>query len=72
MPADEGRRDDSQKEAEVDKKEGVQGDSHLDPDAEVAAGSGPRREDKRADLPVTSIPRDQEPDSTWTLSSAAV
>ena len=71
MPADEGRRDDSQrKKADVDRKEGGQGDSRLDPDAEVAAGSGSNREDKRAHspLPVTSIPPKQEPDSTWALS----
>ena len=73
MPADEGHRDDPQrKEADVDKKEGGQRDPGPDPGVEVAAGSGPRREDRRADPPVTSIPRDQESDGTLTLSSANV
>ena len=47
MPADEGLRDDPQrKEADVDEKEGGQGDSRLNPGVEVAAGSGSSREDK--------------------------
>ena len=71
MPADEGRRDDSQrKEEDLDEKEGGQRDSCLDSDVEIAAGSGSSREDKRAHspLPVTSIPPKQEPDGTWVLS----
>ena len=68
MSADEGRRDDSQrKEADLDEKEGGQGDSRSDPDVEVAAGSVPSREDKRAysPLPIASVPRKQESGSTW-------
>ena len=71
MPADEGRRDDSQrKEGDVDEKEVGQRDSRPDPDVEIAAGGGPGREDKRAyfPLPITSIPPKQEPDGTWTRS----
>ena len=69
MPADEGRRNDPQrKEAGVDQKEGGQRESRLDSNIEVAAGSGPSREDERAYPPVTLIPCDQEPDSTWPLS----
>ena len=71
VSADEDRRDDPQrKEADVGEKEDGQGDSRLDPDAEVAAGSGSNREDKRAHspLPVTSIPPKQESDGTWALS----
>ena len=71
MPVHEGRHGDSQrKEAGVDEKEGGQGDSRSGPDVEVAAGSGPSREDKRAysPLPITSVPRKQEPEGTWTLS----
>ena len=57
MPADEGRRDDSQrKEADVDEKEVGQRDLRPDPDAEVATGGGPAREDRRAYSPK------QEPD----------
>ena len=71
MPADEDRRDDSQrKEADADEKEGGQGDLRLDSDVQIAAGSGSNREDKRAYSPlsVTSIPPKQDPDSTWALS----
>ena len=69
MPADQGRRNDSQKKgADVEGKEGGQRDSRLDPGVEVADDSRPRREDKRAYLPVASIPHDQESDGTWTFS----
>ena len=71
MPADEGRRSDSQrKEGDVDKKEGGQRDSRPDLDVEVTAGSGPGREDERAysPLPTTSISPKQGPDGTWTHS----
>ena len=70
-PADEGRRDDSQrKEADVDEKEVGQRDLLPDPDAEVAAGSGPGQKDKRtySPLPIASIPRRQEPSGAWALS----
>ena len=70
MPADEGRRDDPQREVEGEEKEGGQKDSRLGPDVEVAAGGGPSQEDERAypPLPVASIPRKQEPGGMWTLS----
>ena len=67
MPADEGRHDDSQrKEVDVDEKEIGQRDSRPDPDVEVVAGIGPGRGDKRTypPLPITSIPRKREPNST--------
>ena len=70
VPADEGRCGDPQrKEANVAEKKVGQGDSHLDPDVEIA-GIGPSRADKRAysPPPVPSIPLKQEPDSTWTVS----
>ena len=66
--ADEGLHDDSQrKKADVDKNEVGQRDSRLDPDVEVATGSGPGRGDERAypPLSISSIQRKQEPNSTW-------
>ena len=66
MPADEGRRDDSQrKEADVDEKEGGQRNLHLDPDIGTAAESGPGQADYS--LPVTSIPHKREPDGMRTV-----
>ena len=70
-PADEGRRDNSQrKEADADEEEVGQRDSGSGPDVGVAAGSGPGREDKRTypPWPITSMPYKQEPNSTWALS----
>ena len=72
VPVGEGRRDDPQSnEADVDEKEGGQGEPRLDLDVKLAAGSGPSRKDERAHSPppVTSIPLKQEPDSTWAVSS---
>ena len=71
VPVDEGRRDDPQrKEADVGGKEGGQRGLRLDPDVAISAGSGLIREGKRAysPPPVTSIPLQQEPDSTWSVS----
>ena len=71
MPVGESRRDDPQrKEADIDEKNGGRKDSRLDPDVGVAAGSGPRREDKRAHppLPVTPISPEQGPDGRQMLS----
>ena len=63
MLANEGHRGGPQR-SEVDVEE-----KGLD-DAEIAAGGGSCREDKRAysPLPITLIPHKQEPDGTWALS----
>ena len=71
VPADEDCLNDPQrKEADFDEKESGQKDLRLDPDVEVAAGSGSGHEAKQASSPppVTPIPCKKEPDSTWTLS----
>ena len=72
VPADEGRLDDPQKrEADVCEKEPSRRRSSPDADVEGTAGSNPGQEVERASSPppVTSIPRKQEPNSTWTLPS---
>ena len=69
MPTDEGHCNNPQrKEADINEKEGGQGDSRLNPGVEVTAGSGSSREDKRAYLPITSIPHNDEPNGMWMLS----
>ena len=59
MPADEGRRDDSQRKEEDVGEKGLDG-------VKIAAGGGPGQDVKQVSSPpsVTSIPRKQEPDST--------
>ena len=63
IPAGKGSDDPQRREADVGEKEASQGHSRLDPDVEVAGGSGPNQ-GARSSLPPPSFPQKAEPDST--------